>query len=291
MHLPAEDTAPAAAEPRQARHCSARRGPHAWSEKPHCPECQRSRFPKASGPPPGQHVPALRRGGPGPGALKVIALHRRRADESRSKDGRCPPSSFFDPPDRLQPFIFAALMQVQSVGRAFFGEAGLDGLERSGANRLVGEARLALLDDAEALDQATRARDRAAVRALIARRPPPERQTRVSREFDQEDFHCPVCRELLWKPVIKQCGHAACFLCTHKAMDQLCDSACPLCRAPFRHLGDVCEPLHNFMPDLSNEETGGALLLSDVWSTLVPFMSATAATSYVRTVGTDCAWG
>ena len=47
----------------------------------------------------------------------------------------------------------------------FFGEAGLDGLERSGANRLVGEARLALLDDAEALDQATRARDRSAVRA------------------------------------------------------------------------------------------------------------------------------
>ena len=67
-----------------------------------------------------------------------------------------------------------------------------------------------------------RARDRAAVRALIARRPPPERQTRISREFDQRrTFTCPVCREFLWKPVIKQCGHAACFLCTHKAMDQL----------------------------------------------------------------------
>jgi hypothetical protein len=86
----------------------------------------------------------------------------------------------------------------------FFGEA---------EERLVGEARLVLLDDAEALDEATRARDRAAVRALIQRRPQPERQERISsREFDSEDFACPVCRELLWKPVVKQCGHAACFL-------------------------------------------------------------------------------
>ena len=169
--------------------------------------------------------------------LKTGAVVRLRAFFSISSD---PPSGPFGICD-----AFDAKSNLWAV--RFFGEAGLDGLERSGANRLVGEARLALLDDAEALDQATRARDRSAVRALIARRPPPERQTRISKEFDQEDFHCPVCRELLWKPVIKQCGHAACFLCTHKAMDQLCDSACPLCRAPFRHLGDVCEPLHNFI--------------------------------------------
>ena len=178
--------------------------------------------------------------------LKTGAVVRLRAFFSISSD---PPSGPFGICD-----AFDAKSNLWAV--RFFGEAGLDGLERSGAHRLVGEARLALLDDAEALDQATRARDRAAVRALIARRPPPERQTRISREFDQEDFHCPVCRELLWKPVIKQCGHAACFLCTHKAMDQLCDSACPLCRAPFRHLGDVCEPLHNFIRrTFRNEET------------------------------------
>ena len=178
--------------------------------------------------------------------LKTGAVVRLRAFFSISSD---PPSGPFGICD-----AFDAKSNLWAV--RFFGEAGLDGLERSGANRLVGEARLALLDDAEALDQATRARDRSAVRALIARRPPPERQTRISKEFDQEDFHCPVCRELLWKPVIKQCGHAACFLCTHKAMDQLCDSACPLCRAPFRHLGDVCEPLHNFIcRTFRNEET------------------------------------
>ena len=169
--------------------------------------------------------------------LRTGAVVRLRAFFSISSD---PPSGPFGICD-----AFDAKSNLWAV--RFFGEAGVDGLERSGANRLVGEARLVLLDDAEALDQATRARDRSAVRALIARRPPPERQTRISKEFDQEDFHCPVCRELLWKPVIKQCGHAACFLCTHKAMDQLCDSACPLCRAPFRHLGDVCEPLHNFI--------------------------------------------
>jgi len=178
--------------------------------------------------------------------LRTGAVVRLRAFFSISSD---PPSGPFGICD-----AFDAKSNLWAV--RFFGEAGLDGLERSGANRLVGEARLALLDDAEALDQATRARDRSAVRALIARRPPPERQTRISKEFDQEDFHCPVCRELLWKPVIKQCGHAACFLCTHKAMDQLCDSACPLCRAPFRHLGDVCEPLHNFIRrTFRNEET------------------------------------
>ena len=178
--------------------------------------------------------------------LKTGAVVRLRAFFSISSD---PPSGPFGICD-----AFDAKSNLWAV--RFFGEAGLDGLERSGANRLVGEARLALLDDAEALDQATRARDRSAVRALIAWRPPPERQTRISKEFDQEDFHCPVCRELLWKPVIKQCGHAACFLCTHKAMDQLCDSACPLCRAPFRHLGDVCEPLHNFIcRTFRNEET------------------------------------
>ena len=77
-----------------------------------------------------------------------------------------------------------------------------------GETRLIGP-----LDDAEALDEATRARDRAAVRALIARRPPPEKAMRVSsKEFDSEDFACPVCRELRWKPVVKACGHAACFM-------------------------------------------------------------------------------
>jgi hypothetical protein len=178
--------------------------------------------------------------------LRTGAVVRLRAFFSISSD---PPSGPFGICD-----AFDAKSNLWAV--RFFGEAGLDGLERSGANRLVGEARLVLLDDAEALDQATRARDRSAVRALIQRRPPPQRETRISKEFDQDDFHCPVCRELLWKPVIKQCGHAACFLCTHKAMDQLCDSACPLCRAPFRHLGDVCEPLHNFIcRTFRNEET------------------------------------
>ena len=178
--------------------------------------------------------------------LRTGAVVRLRAFFSISSDPASGPFGICD--------AFDAKSNLWAV--RFFGEKGLDGLERSGANHLIGEARLVLLDDAEALDEATRARDRAAVRALIARRPPPERQERsVSKEFDSEDFACPVCRELLWKPVIKQCGHAACFLCTHKAMDQLCDSACPLCRAPFRHLGAVCEPLHNFICRTFRPET------------------------------------
>ena len=45
-------------------------------------------------------------------------------------------------------------------------------------------------------------------------------------------------------PQVKACAHAACFWCTHRAMDSLAESHCHLCRAPFRHLGAVCEPLH-----------------------------------------------
>ena len=49
----------------------------------------------------------------------------------------------------------------------FFGETGLEGLERSGPNHLIGEGRLVgPLDDVEALDEATRAEGRVALLAL-----------------------------------------------------------------------------------------------------------------------------
>ena len=263
---------PAAAAPRRARQRPARRGPDAWSEKRHC---QRGCLPQASGaaPTPSTGARAARGSAPSrapiierpelPQATRHTMLGARYAvaaapapAPSRAK------SPYIEVDTTKKPLLkTGAIVRLKSIyaadaGRGPFGICdAFDAKSNTWAvrffgeaeERLVGEAGLVLLDDAEALDEATRARDRAAVRALIQRRPPPQRETRISREFDQEDFHCPVCRELLWKPVIKQCGHAACFLCTHKAMDQLCDSACPLCRAPFRHLGDVCEPLHNFI--------------------------------------------
>ena len=61
--------------------------------------------------------------------------------------------------------------------------------------------------------------------------------------------------------MVKQCGHAACFMCTHRAMDQLAESACPLCRAPFHHLGAVCEPLHNFIA--RTFPSGGSAVIED----------------------------
>ena len=44
-------------------------------------------------------------------------------------------------------------------------------------------------------------------------------------------------------------------------MDQLAESACPLCRAPFHHLGAVCEPLHSFI--VRTFPSGGSAVIED----------------------------
>ena len=34
-----------------------------------------------------------------------------------------------------------------------------------------------------------------------------------------EDWKCPVCLEMVCKPVVGSCGHVFCFWCEHKSMD------------------------------------------------------------------------
>ena len=58
-----------------------------------------------------------------------------------------------------------------------------------------------------------------------------------------EDWHCPVCRDMLCKPVVNACGHVFCFWCVHRAMDGLGTSHCPLCRADYTHLAAPCTAL------------------------------------------------
>ena len=66
--------------------------------------------------------------------------------------------------------------------------------------------------------------------------------------FSASTFTCPVCLELMHKPVIASpCAHASCFWCAHKAMNSFSRSACPLCRSRFRHQAAVCAPLHGFI--------------------------------------------
>ena len=100
------------------------------------------------------------------------------------------------------------------------------------------------LVDAGDLMAAMRAQDRDAVRVLMSQRTSGEE---AACGEGLEDVICPICKELLHKPIVNKCGHAACFWCTHKAMDPLSPSACPLCRAPFEHFNAVCEPLHAYI--------------------------------------------
>ena len=59
-----------------------------------------------------------------------------------------------------------------------------------------------------------------------------------------DDWRCPVCLEMLCKPVVGACGHVFCFWCEHKSMDVFDKSSCPTCRMPFSNLPAVCEALH-----------------------------------------------
>ena len=43
-------------------------------------------------------------------------------------------------------------------------------------------------------------------------------------ELTKEDLTCPICQDLLVKPVVNACGHSFCFWCTHRAMDPLSPS-------------------------------------------------------------------
>lgn len=59
-----------------------------------------------------------------------------------------------------------------------------------------------------------------------------------------EAFHCQICLEVVYKPVVEACGHVFCFWCLHKAMSHSGKSHCPVCRNPYHHLPRVCELLH-----------------------------------------------
>lgn len=66
----------------------------------------------------------------------------------------------------------------------------------------------------------------------------------VEQEEISESFICPVCLDLLYKPIALACGHISCFWCVHHSMDGLQVSHCPLCRHPYNHFPNVCQMLH-----------------------------------------------
>ena len=67
-------------------------------------------------------------------------------------------------------------------------------------------------------------------------------------------FDCPVCLELVYKPVIQGCGHLFCFWCVHRSMNASTVSHCPVCQKSYVHLPRVCEQLHQLLQVISPEE-------------------------------------
>ncbi|KMT05610.1 hypothetical protein BVRB_7g167510 [Beta vulgaris subsp. vulgaris] len=63
-------------------------------------------------------------------------------------------------------------------------------------------------------------------------------------ETISDSFICCVCLDLLYKPIVLECGHVSCFWCVHKSMDALHESHCPICRHPYHHFPTICEMLH-----------------------------------------------
>eukprot|EP00252_Welwitschia_mirabilis_P020917 TRINITY_DN5234_c0_g1_i1.p1 TRINITY_DN5234_c0_g1~~TRINITY_DN5234_c0_g1_i1.p1 ORF type:complete len:486 (+),score=92.79 TRINITY_DN5234_c0_g1_i1:235-1692(+) len=61
---------------------------------------------------------------------------------------------------------------------------------------------------------------------------------------DKDEFLCGICLDLVYKPIVQSCGHIFCFWCNHRAMNNIVESHCAICRKPFSHFRRVCEVLH-----------------------------------------------
>lgn len=50
------------------------------------------------------------------------------------------------------------------------------------------------------------------------------------RGFTEEDFSCPVCRDVYKNPVIMQCSHSVCKVCLNRFWETKRHRECPVCR-------------------------------------------------------------
>ncbi|XP_053353010.1 zinc-binding protein A33-like [Clarias gariepinus] len=52
----------------------------------------------------------------------------------------------------------------------------------------------------------------------------------MASKFSEEDFSCPVCREIFKDPVVLSCSHSVCKVCLHKFWETKGYRECPVCR-------------------------------------------------------------
>lgn len=60
-------------------------------------------------------------------------------------------------------------------------------------------------------------------------------------------FNCPICLELVYKPVVQGCGHMFCFWCVHRSMNTNTVSHCPVCQKAYVHLPRIAPQLHQLL--------------------------------------------
>mmetsp|Transcript_28607 Transcript_28607/g.54704 ORF Transcript_28607/g.54704 Transcript_28607/m.54704 type:complete len:424 (-) Transcript_28607:398-1669(-) len=77
----------------------------------------------------------------------------------------------------------------------------------------------------------------------------------LSLDVLREALGCPICHEVLFRPVINPCGHWTCHLCSHLAMKPDSASTCCLCRREYCHFAAVCAQMSQTLAKLFPEDT------------------------------------
>ncbi|KAL8106363.1 uncharacterized protein LOC141676959 isoform X2 [Apium graveolens] len=77
-----------------------------------------------------------------------------------------------------------------------------------------------------------------------------EQDSSSGKEDYDEEFKCCICLDLVYKPVVLECGHMSCFWCVYNSMGEITTSSCPVCRHTYDHFPRICKMLHYVILDL-----------------------------------------
>ncbi|XP_062391174.1 E3 ubiquitin-protein ligase TRIM39-like [Sardina pilchardus] len=91
------------------------------------------------------------------------------------------------------------------------------------------------------------------------------------RSFTEEDFSCPVCRDIFKDPVIMTCSHSVCKVCLQQFWESKGHQECPICRKRFTNsspqlnlvLRNLCE---TFLQERSQRASAGSEVLCSLHS-------------------------